>query len=107
LPTPPLPENMVTVAFEESGFFLIGDIAHTSQSTLIFYTITSSAEKRMAVFCIWLVEKRMVIVGALRLGGSKPSPDEPVPYSEVPRVRGSTILQTMSPSKTMPEPIMK
>jgi hypothetical protein len=102
-----LPENIVTVAFEESGFFLVWDIAHTSQSTLIFYTIISSAEKRIVVSFIGLTEKRMVIVGALRLGGSKPSPDEPVPYSEVPRVRGSTTLQTMSPSKTMPEPIMK
>jgi hypothetical protein len=49
LPTPPFPENMVTVAFEESDFFLVGDIAHTSQSTLIFYTIISPAEKRTVV----------------------------------------------------------
>jgi hypothetical protein len=69
-----LPENIVTVAFEESGFFLVWDIAHTSQSTLIFYTIILSAEKRMVVFCIWLVEKRMVKAGALRPGGSKASP---------------------------------
>jgi len=55
-----LPENIVTVAFEESDFFLVWDIAHTSQSTLIFYTIISSAEKRMAVYCIRMAGKRIV-----------------------------------------------
>ena len=98
---------MVTVAFEEFDFFLVGDIAHTSQSTLIFYTIISPAEKRMVVFCIWMDGKRIVKARALRLGGSKASPDEPIPYSGVARVLGSTTLQTMSPSKTTPEPIMK
>jgi hypothetical protein len=61
----------------------------------------------MVVFYIWLTEKGIVKARALRLGGSKVSLYEPVPYSGVARVRGSTTLQTMSPSRTMPEPIMQ